>query len=203
MTLQDHSRAGFGRDAAEPCGPITVSQMVDEAMLEAFFEAQKDGLFRFLAGKVGRDDGGELCSQVFEQFFAWWPENPEHPAPVATLYQIARCRLSDHFRRAGRVLTVEAEDLARAAARGSNRDDLADVVRRTDLGAALAELTERERQALAVRYVGDLPVKDCAEVLEVGIDTMKKILKTALQKLRQSPRLDGYDTVRTAKEAHR
>ncbi|ATW46686.1 hypothetical protein CGZ69_00195 [Streptomyces peucetius subsp. caesius ATCC 27952] len=172
-------------------------------MLEAFFEAHRDRLLRFLAGKVGRDDGGELFSHVFEQFFAWWPENPEHSKPVATLYQIARCRLSDHFRRTGRVLTVEAEDLAKAAARGSNRDDLADVVRRTDLGAALAELTERERQALAVRYVADLPVKDCAEVLEVGIDTMKKTLKTALQKLRQSPRLDGYDTARTAKEAHR
>ncbi|MFJ3106519.1 RNA polymerase sigma factor [Streptomyces sp. NPDC086835] len=203
MTLQDHSHAGLGRDAAEPCGPITVSQVVDEAMLEAFFEAQKDGLLRFLAGKAGRDDGAELFSQVFEQFFAWWPENPEHPKPVATLYQIARCRLNDHFRRTGRVLTVEAEDLAEAAASGSNRDDLADVVRRTDLGAALAELTERERQALAVRYVADLPVKDCAEVLEVGIDTMKKALKTALQKLRQSPRLDGYGTARTAKEAHR
>ncbi|MGW0778830.1 RNA polymerase sigma factor [Streptomyces sp. NPDC002835] len=203
MTLQDHSRTGLGRDAAEPCGPITVGQVGDEAMLEAFFEAHRDGLFRFLAGKAGRDDGGELFSQVFEQFFAWWPEHPEHPKPVATLYQIAHCRLNDHFRRTGRVLTVEADDLAKAAASGSNRDDLADVVRRTDLGAALAELTERERQALAVRYVADLPVKDCAEVMEVGIDTMKKILKTALQKLRQSPRLDGYDTARTAKEAHR
>ncbi|MFF7946629.1 sigma-70 family RNA polymerase sigma factor [Streptomyces griseorubiginosus] len=105
--------------------------------------------------------------------------------------------------RRGRVLTVEADDLAKAASSAAHRDDLADVVRRVDLGTALAELTERQRQALTLRYVADLPVKDCAEVMETGIDNMKKILRTALQKLRESPRMDGYKTAQTAKEAHR
>ncbi|MGQ4364260.1 hypothetical protein [Streptomyces sp. SAS_272] len=39
--------------------------------------------------------------------------------------------------------------------------------------------------------------------LGVGIDNMKKILKTALRKLRQSLRMDGYETAGTAKEGHR
>jgi len=172
-------------------------------MLAAFYEAHEDGVARFLARAAGRDEGKEIFSQVFEEFFVWWPANPGHAKPVATLYRIARCRLNDHFRRSGRVLTVEADDLAKAASSAAHRDDLADVVRRVDLGTALAELTERQRQALTLRYVADLPVKDCAEVMETGIDNMKKILRTALQKLRESPRMDGYKTAQTAKEAHR
>ncbi|QKV90428.1 sigma-70 family RNA polymerase sigma factor [Streptomyces sp. NA02950] len=203
MTVQDDSGAGIGRDAAERGGQLAGAPVVDEAMFAAFYEAQVEGVFSFLARKAGRDDGGEILSQVFEEFFTWWPKNPEHSKPVGTLYQIARCRLNDHFRRSGRVLTVEADDLAKAAARETHRDELAAVVQRVDLGTALAELTEREVQALSLRYLADLPVKDCADVLGVGIDNMKKILKTALRKLRQSSRMDGYETAGTAKEAHR
>ncbi|SEB29896.1 Sigma-70, region 4 [Streptomyces misionensis] len=176
---------------------------MDEAMLEGFFEAHQGGVLRFLTSKAGPEDGGEIFSQAFEEFFEWWPKNPEHPKPVAMLYRIARCRLNDHFRRRGRVLTLETGDLAEIAARGTCPDELADLIRRVDLGRALAELTERERQALALRYLADLPVKDCAEVLGVGIDNMKKILKTASGKLRQSPHMDGYKTAGTAKEVHR
>lgn len=187
MTLQDYSQTGAGRDAAGPRGQIPGTPVIDEATLEAFYEAHVDRLSRFLCRKAGPADGGEILSQVFEKFFVWWPENPEHPEPVATLYWIARCRMYDHFRCSKRIQTLEADDLAGAAASGAHGDDLADVVRRVDLDTALAALTERERQALTLRYVADLPVKDCAEVLKVGIDNMKKILKTALQKLRESP----------------
>jgi RNA polymerase sigma factor (sigma-70 family) len=203
VTLLDHSQAGASRIAAGPGGQIPGDAVIDEAMLAAFYEAHEDGVARFLARAAGRDEGKEIFSQVFEEFFVWWPANPGHAKPVATLYRIARCRLNDHFRRSGRVLTVEADDLAKAASSAAHRDDLADVVRRVDLGTALAELTERQRQALTLRYVADLPVKDCAEVMETGIDNMKKILRMALQKLRESPRMDGYRTAQTAKEAHR
>ena len=201
--MQNHSDMLLGLDQVEADRPIVGAPVVDETMLATFYETHADQLFRFLARKAGPDDGGELLSQVCEEFFAWWPEHPEHPKPGATLYRIGRCRLNDYLRRHGRVETLEAEDLAEAAADGSHHDDLADVVRRVDLSAALQDLSERERQALGLRYVADLPVKDCAEVMEVGIDNMKKILKTALSKLRRSPRMESYQIVSTAKEAHR
>ncbi|MFE4758255.1 RNA polymerase sigma factor [Streptomyces mirabilis] len=203
MTVQNQSAMILGLEQVAVGGGISSAPAVDEAMLATFYETHEDGVFRFLARKAGPDDGGEIVSQAFEEFFAWWPEHPAHPKPVATLYRIARCRLNDHLRRLGRVEALEADDLAEAAAGVAHHDELADIVRRIDLGIALRELTERERQALGLRYVADLPVKDCAEVLEVGIDNMKKILKTALDKLRQSPRMEGYQIVKTAKEAHR
>lgn len=172
----------LGLDQVAVGGGIVSPAAVDEAMLSIFYEAHEEGLFRFLSRKAGPDDGGEILSQAFEEFFAWWPEHPAPPKPVATLYRIARCRLNDYLRRLGRAETLEAGDLAEAAAGAAHHDELAGIVRRIDLGIALRELTERERQALGLRYVADLPVKDCAEILEVGIDNMKKILKTALHK---------------------
>lgn len=197
MTVQNHV---LGLDQVGMGGQLADVQVVDEAMLAGFYETNVEKLFRFLARRAGRDDGAEILSQVFEEFFAWWPEHPAHPNPLAMLYRITRCRLNDHLRRVGRVETLDADDLA-AAADGAHHDELADVVRRADLRVALRALTERERQALGLRYVADLPVKECAEVMEVGIDNMKKILKTALNKLRDSPRMEGYKIITTAKEA--
>ncbi|MFJ9565952.1 RNA polymerase sigma factor [Streptomyces fuscichromogenes] len=197
MTVHNPSDLALGLDLVAAGVPA-----VDEAAMAAFYETNVDQVFRYLARVTGRDDGKQLLSQVFLEFFAWWPDHPEHAKPVATLYRIARCRLIDYLRRRGRATDLLlADDLA--SADSSHRDDLGDIVRRIDLSAALRELTERERQALGLRYVADLPVKECAEVLEVGIDNMKKILKTALKKLRQSPRMEGYQIPQTAKEAHR
>ncbi|MEJ8673004.1 sigma-70 family RNA polymerase sigma factor [Streptomyces sp. MS1.AVA.1] len=158
MTVRNTSDLALGLDLVTAGVPA-----VDEATMAAFYETNVDQVFRYLARVAGQDDGKQLLSQVFLEFFAWWPEHPEHAKPVATLYRIARCRLIDHLRRRGRATDLLlAEDLAAAVSDGGHRDELADIVYRIDLGAALRELTERERQAVELRYVADLPVKECA-----------------------------------------
>ncbi|MFF1680762.1 RNA polymerase sigma factor [Streptomyces sp. NPDC058256] len=205
MTVQDFSEAGLGRGAAEvPGQALAVGVVVvGEAELASFYETRVEALLNYLVRKAGRDDAEDLLSQVFEQFFIWWPQHPCHPSPVGTLYRIAQCRLADRLRRDGRTLTVEASDLEEALGEGDHADGFTGVDLRVDLGRALAELSERERQALLLRYVADLPVGDCAEVLELAVDNMKKILKTALRTLRQSPRMDTYEPAGWAKEVHR
>ncbi|MEU0845888.1 hypothetical protein ABZ370_41450 [Streptomyces sp. NPDC005962] len=51
--------------------------------------------------------------------------------------------------------------------------------------------------------MADLPVTECAAVLGLGPDNMKKILKKALQTLRKSPRMDACEPAGWAKEVHR
>ncbi|MET8816433.1 sigma-70 family RNA polymerase sigma factor [Streptomyces sp. NPDC004549] len=172
--------------------------------MEKFYNLHEEKLLRYLTRHLGTDDGSEVFSQVFEEFFAWWPAHPEHANPVAVLYRTARCRVTDHLRRA-RPQPTEDEALAEALARAlsGGHGELAHVVERMDIRSALADLSGREQQALVLRYELDLPVKECAEILGVRMDNMKKILKVALHKLRRSPRMDGYRIVGTAKEARR
>lgn len=175
-------------------------RVVDEAALGTFYAEHIEALQTYLARKAGRDAAGELGSQVFEQFLVWWPNNPSHPAPVAALYRIAQRRLVDHLRRHGRTMALDVPDLEQILARSKAEDCVAVVDLRVDLARALAELTGRQQEALQLRYVAELPVHTCAEVLGLGIDNMKKILKNALRTLRQSPRMAAYDNTTRAQE---
>lgn len=202
MTVPEDSEAEVSGQSAAPASAVGRGE-ISEAEFAAFYETNVDKLTTYLTRFVGRDDALILVGQVFEQFFVWWPANPCHPAPRATLYRIANCRAADHLRRNGRSLTVEAGDLEKALLEGEHADGFAAVELRTDLERALAELSERQRQALVLRYLAGLPVKECAAVLGQGHDNMKKILKKALQTLRTSPRMDTYEPAGWAEEVHR
>ncbi|MCR3732324.1 RNA polymerase sigma factor (sigma-70 family) [Streptomyces umbrinus] len=205
MTVQDHSDAA-GRDrgaAAAAASAAGGGREIGEAEFAAFYEENAAKLTTYLTRMAGRDDALVLVGQAFEQFFVWWPGNPGHPAPRAALYRIANCRLVDHLRRSGRMLTVEAGQLEKALIEGEHADGFAGVELRVDLERALSELSERQREALVLRYLADLPVRDCAAVLELGVDNMKKILKKALATLRTSPRMDSYTSAGRTEEVHR
>ncbi|MEW2570184.1 RNA polymerase sigma factor [Streptomyces sp. NPDC047070] len=174
--------------------------MVDEGALGAFYTEHVERLQMYIARKTGRDAADELTGQVFEQFLLWWPNNPSHPAPVATLYRIAQCRLVDHLRRHGRTLALDRPELERILLHSTAEEGVTAVDLRVDLERALATLTGRQQEALLLRYVAELPVSTCAEFLGLGIDNMKKILKSALRTLRQSPHMAAYKSATRAGE---
>ena len=71
---------------------------------------------------------------------------------------------------------------------------------RVDLEQALSALTARERQAVQLRHVDGFPVDTCAALMGQKYDNMRKILKTAIRKLRQSPGMGGYMAVGEAEK---
>lgn len=177
--------------------------VIGEEQLAAFYHQQTDRLSRYLARKADRNDADDLLICVFEQFFTWWPANADHANPVASLYQIANWRLADRLRRTGRELTVDPADLQEAFAAEADEGGFDAVDLRLDLSRALGELTEQQRQSLLLRYVADLSVAECAEVLGVGHENMKKILTKARALLRCSPRMETYETAAGVKEVRR
>lgn len=202
MTLQDQSGVvGPGRGVAGTPGAVgTAPVVLGDAELAEFYEAHIDKLFGFVARRTSWDDGArELTEHVFVQFFAWWQKHPDHARPVGVLYQLARWRLYDYLRRRGRMLTVEPSDLEDLVG-GTDDDDFAAVERRYDLRKALATLTEQQRQTLLLKYVAELSVAECAEVLGTGVHNMKKILGKAREALRQAPGMDAYKSAGMAKE---
>ena len=58
------------------------------------------------------------------------------------------------------------------------------VVTRVDLGHALDRLTARQRAAVVLRYLADLPVADIARALGCADGTVKATLHQSLAKLR-------------------
>ncbi|MEV6013398.1 sigma-70 family RNA polymerase sigma factor [Streptomyces sp. NPDC051976] len=187
----DHCAPGTdspGRDAVPPGAEVT------EAMSLEVYQEEGDRLLRFFIRRVGRADAAELRDQTLTQFFIWWPAHPEHPTPTATLYTIAQRRAADFLRRRGRKLPVEGGDTkGLVAVLAARCDAYAAADLRIDLRQALTGLSDRERRALQLHHLDDMSVAVCAELMGTGVDNMKKILKTALKKLRLSPGLTAYD----------
>lgn len=62
-----------------------------------------------------------------------------------------------------------------------------------DVRAALAHLTERQRAAVVLRYVADLPLADIADVMGCASGTAKATLHQALAHLRVELEVDDED----------
>jgi RNA polymerase sigma-70 factor (ECF subfamily) len=82
-------------------------------------------------------------------------------------------------------LLLEAEEPASPA--GADPDAV--IAARAALGAALAELPAKQRVALALRYVHDLPDAEIAAALGCRMGTVHALLSRGRQKLRNDPRL--------------
>jgi RNA polymerase sigma factor (sigma-70 family) len=178
------------------------AHVVDEAMFERVHRQESERLVNYLAKRVGREAAPEVSAQTWLEFFAWWPAHPDHPSPTGTLYIIAQRRAADQLRRSGRTLPVEGSDLeALAAGLRPGDGGVATAELRLDLEQALEELSAQHRRALELHYLDELPVARCAELMGLGVNNMKKILKTALRTLRHSPGMAVYRTVTTAEEA--
>jgi RNA polymerase sigma-70 factor, ECF subfamily len=63
-------------------------------------------------------------------------------------------------------------------------DTTADVPERLDLASAVARLTDRERELIALRYGSDLTARQIAEVLEMTTNAVEVALHRALKSLR-------------------
>lgn len=72
--------------------------------------------------------------------------------------------------------------------------DLARTELRNDLGAGIAELSERDRQVLHMRFFEDLTQSEIAERIDVSQMQVSRILRSALQTLRDNlQEFDGSD----------
>jgi RNA polymerase sigma-70 factor (ECF subfamily) len=97
--------------------------------------------------------------------------------PHAWLLGIARRVIAEH-------LAVSAGERALVSGDGEVVDDSASALQRLELRAALATLSQQERDLLALRYGGDLAVKEVARLLGERTNTVEVALHRVVAKLR-------------------
>jgi RNA polymerase sigma-70 factor (ECF subfamily) len=143
---------------------------------ESFFDDEYDGVRRSLAvafGDAARAE--ELAQDAFTRALASWRRVSRMERPAGWVYVVA-LRAG---RRAGR--GREAPDAARA---GEPMGDPAEAVTSSlALRDAIARLPERQRVALVLRYLADLPLADVADAMGCAVGTVKSTLHAALARL--------------------
>jgi RNA polymerase sigma-70 factor (ECF subfamily) len=100
------------------------------------------------------------------------------------LYAIALNRLRDQIRRRGsESRALERVAVGASAGSGGGIEEIAD---RDLVGRGLATLSDEEREAIALRFGGDLTVPEIAKLTKEPLTTVEGRVYRALRKLREA-----------------
>ena len=162
----------------------------DAAAFTQLYERHRLGLFRFLLGLCGEH---AVAEEVFQE--TWISlirsESLQREAAVlfkTWLYQIARNRLIDHWRKHGkRQQREEAFDELlhdQPSVASDPERQLSLTQDQARIQAALADLPAEQREVFLLRAHADLQLHEIAELTRTPAETVKSRLRYAMHKLR-------------------
>ena len=155
------------------------------------FDALHEPIYRFIASRVNRpSDAEDLTQLVFVKALEALPRYEVRGIPFGGwLFRLARNTVIDHAR-----TRHEHADLAAAAERPSETAGPDEVtLLRQDLdavAAALAELTDEQREAIELRFFAGLSAREAAEVMGKQEGTVRGLQFRAIGALRRSLGMD-------------
>jgi RNA polymerase sigma-70 factor, ECF subfamily len=174
---------------AEP-GPyelVLLAQKGNMAALAALYDQHYGLIFRYLRAHLGdRHAVEDLTGDVFQRMLAGLAGYRAQGVPFrAWLFRIAHNLLIDHYRRAGRAVVVEWDDSLPAVDTGA---DPASRVEQTlaieKVYRALAGLDAHQREAVTLRFIGELSVRETALALGKSEHAVKALQRRGLAALR-------------------
>ena len=146
-------------------------------------EQQYDKLLRYCYMKLrDRTLAEDITQETFIRFF----ESKDYHSigkEMAYLYTIARNLCIDSFRKQKDELI---EDLpAKIQEMPESRDKVESIVDRVSIEQALDHLTDDEREAVVLRFSGELSVEDIAKSMDISRFAVRRRILSALEKLRK------------------
>lgn len=154
--------------------------------LETIFRDERDGLIRFLKGRVGPDLACDIAQEVFVRA-ATSPQLCSLANPRGFLLCIARNLLIDAARRQQcRVVTLplnEARD-THCAAEQEHELEASDLI--LCLERALAHLPERTRTIFVMNRFDEMTYRDIRRALDISMSAVEYHMMKALSHLRST-----------------
>ena len=137
-------------------------------------------VYAYVAYRIGDgSDAEDVTSETFERALRYRSSfDPNRGDPAAWLIGIARRCVADAAMQRRETVTAEVPERVVDA-----HDDAA--LRRLDLAVAVAELDERDRELVALRYGADLTARQIGELLGMSTNSVEVALHRALARLRR------------------
>jgi RNA polymerase sigma-70 factor (ECF subfamily) len=177
----------------------TATEKVDEARIafDGLYRESRDDVYAYVEGLLrNRSAAEEVTAQAFER--AWRRRrqiDPRRGSPRAWLFGIARNAALDELRRQSRTAPMPERETADAGPGGgrssTGADPAAAAVDRTVLRQALASLSGRERELIALKFFAGLTNAEIATVIRTSETNAGTKLHRVIQKLRRT--LDEAD----------
>lgn len=150
---------------------------------DTFFDRHHVEVARTLALALGDDARAEDATQeAFAQAYRRWRRVRRMDRPDGWVYVVALNRARRQLGRDAR--RPDPEPSSRGMTDAATADPTATVALELSLRQALETLTPRQRAALILRYLADLPFASVAEAMGCSVGTAKATVHQALARLR-------------------
>jgi RNA polymerase sigma factor (sigma-70 family) len=177
-------------EGSHTSGPARVtSTVMTRTPFQAVVDQHAAVVHRYLVAEVGRDRADDVLQETLMAALRGFPDAGELENPRAWLVTIAhRKALDDHRRRTAERRRVAAAAAVVATAGEAQRDgrDGPGTLDEGGLWGAVAGLPPRQRAAVALRYVADLPYADIGPLLDCSEEAARQNVRAALTTLRRT-----------------
>ncbi len=147
---------------------------------QRFLDTHREAVWRFLVSSVGAAEAEDCFQETFIAALHAYPRLRADSNLRAWVLTIAhRKSLDAHRARARRAVPIE--DVAAVDGRGTPSADQPDET----LWEAVGELPTRQRSAVVLRYVADLPHREIAAAIGCSEEAARRSLHEGLLKLRK------------------
>lgn len=166
---------------------------------DVLYERYRQPVFAFVYHLLGRgaaaEDAEDIAQEAFTKGFAAIRERGFEGSFKHWIFTIARNRTFDVIRAKRPVGSLDAEDLhagetedlrAGTADRAEQRAELAWLI------TTVAELPERQREALLLRELGGLSHREIADELDTTVSATKKLINRGRSSVTEAAAVDGY-----------
>ncbi len=170
---------------------VRSAQQHDGDAFTQLYDKYFDKIYRYVAFKVGdRVEAEDMAQQVFLSALQNISSFKWRNIPFsAWLFRIAHNKVVDHLRKKGRPATVSLEGVQVLSA--SNPQQAAELSLDIEwLKSATAELTAAQRDVITLRFAGDLPIAQVAQIMGKSQGAVKALQHSAIVALRKA-RLGG------------
>ena len=154
----------------------------DQSALAYIYDTYAKSIYRYHHSRVGNTpDAEDLTSQTFMAVIEALPRYQHRNNFTAWIFQIARSKVMDHFRR-----NHAHEEIHESVADPAQGEALETVVRnesRARLQSLLHLLDEDERELIRLRYTAELSFVEIAQLLGRKEDAVRKSIRRILNRL--------------------
>lgn len=150
---------------------VRVGHRSDRAGFEAFFAAEQQDLLRYCWGlTLDREAARDVAQEAMTRLCADW-ERLANGNPAGWLRTVALNMVRNRWRSEGRG--------RRAVLRLDRRNEVHHDPEPRDgsVAAALATLSMRQREAVVLHHMADLPVAEVAELMQLSVPAVKTHLQ--------------------------
>ena len=172
-------------------GNVVARSQSEESKFSRVYDEHVWRVYGFLAYRLGdRDTAEDLTQATFERALrAWSRFDPRRASESTWLLTIARNLLIDHYRRDKSSVTESVEEQGAPLVPGPEEQPTTS----PEVIDALARLSERDREVIALRFGGDMTGPEIARLLNLSLANVQQILSRSLRKLRALLEESGYE----------